>query len=46
MIEVKDDKLVIDGVPIGDEEYLLSLFRKAVKYDKLKEAIFKKDGDA
>jgi len=45
MLEIRNEKLHIDGHAIGDEDYLLTLFEKAVKYDELKEANFK-EGDA
>lgn len=45
MIDVKDGELIINGVSVGDEKELLSIFRKAALYNKL-ELIFKKDGDA
>lgn len=45
MIEVKDGELIINGVSVGDENDLLSIFKKAALYNKL-EPIFKKDGDA
>lgn len=45
MIEVKDGELIINGVSVGDEKDLLSIFKKAALYNKL-EPIFKKDGDA
>lgn len=44
-MKIKNDKLVIDDCVIGDEEYVLSQFEKAVKYDELK-ATFNMDGDA
>ena len=44
-MKIENDKLVIDGCVIGDEEYVLSQFEKAIKYNELK-ATFEKDGDA
>lgn len=44
-MKIKNNKLVIDDQIIGDEEYVLSQFEKAVKYDELK-ATFNMDGDA
>ena len=45
MIEVKDNKLFIDGKSIGDENRILTICEKAVKYDELK-ATFENGGDA
>ena len=36
MLEIRNEKLIIDGYVIGDEERLLSIFDKANKYDELK----------
>ncbi|MBQ2832420.1 hypothetical protein [Methanobrevibacter sp.] len=44
LLEIRNKKLCIDGHAIGDEEYLLRVFEKAVKYDELK-ATFKEEGD-
>ena len=33
-LEIRNQKLYIDGKPIGDEERLLQLFDKALKYDE------------
>lgn len=44
MLEIRNEKLIIDGYVIGDEERLLSIFEKANKYDELKaETNFKKE---
>lgn len=45
MLEIRNKKLVIDGNTIGDEEKLLTIFKKAIKYDELMETTFK-EGDA
>ena len=37
MLEIKNQKLYIDGKAIGDEERLLHLFDKAIKYDESQE---------
>ncbi|WP_296882253.1 hypothetical protein [uncultured Methanobrevibacter sp.] len=44
MLEIKNQKLIIDGYVIGDEDKLLSIFDKANKYDEIV-ATFK-EGDA
>ena len=44
MLEIRNQKLYIDGKAIGDEDYLFEQFEKAVKYDEAKETIF--GGDA
>lgn len=44
-MRIENDKLIIDDRVIGDEEYVLSQFEKAIKYDEVK-ANFEKDGDA
>ena len=44
-MKIENDKLIIGDTVIGDEEYVLSEFKKAVKYDKVKKAIFI-EGDA
>ena len=36
MIEIRNQKLYIDGQAIGDEERLLQLFDKAIKYEECK----------
>lgn len=36
MLEIRDQKLYIDGKAIGDEKRLLHLFDKAIKYDECK----------
>lgn len=36
MLEIKNQKLYIDGKAIGNEERLLHLFDKAIKYDECK----------
>lgn len=36
MLEIRNEKLIMDGYVIGDEERLLSIFDKANKYDELK----------
>lgn len=43
-MEIKNNTLYIDGHAIGNEERLLNIFEKAIKYDELK-ATFK-EGDA
>ena len=44
MLEIRNEKLIIDGYVIGDEERLLSIFEKANKYDELKaETNFEKE---
>ncbi|WP_296852656.1 hypothetical protein [uncultured Methanobrevibacter sp.] len=35
MIEIRNQKLIMDGYTIGDEERLLTIFDKANKYDEL-----------
>lgn len=45
VLEIRNQKLCIDDTVIGDEEKLLTIFDKAVKYDELK-ASFEKRGDA
>ena len=35
-MEIKNEKLYIDGYAIGDEERLIEIFDKANKYDELK----------
>ena len=35
MLEIRNQKLIMDGYVIGDEERLLSIFDKANKYDEL-----------
>ena len=45
LLEIRNQKLCIDGNAIGDEEKLLTIFEKAIKYDELMETTFK-DGDA
>lgn len=40
MIEIRNQKLYIDGIAIGDEEYLLHVFNKANKIHEA-ESIFK-----
>ena len=35
-LEIRDQKLYIDGQAIGNEERLLQLFDKAIKYDECK----------
>lgn len=35
-LEIRNQKLYIDGKAIGDEERLLHLFDKAIKYDECK----------
>ena len=45
MLEIRNQKLCIDDTVIGDEEKLLTIFDKAVKYDELK-ASFENRGDA
>ena len=44
-LEIRDEKLIIDGYVIGDEEKLIKIFDKANKYDELTETTFK-EGDA
>jgi len=44
-MEIKNEKLYIDGYAIGDEERLIEIFDKANKYDELK-ATFENRGDA
>ena len=36
MLEIRNEKLVIDGYAIGGKEELLAIFKKARAYDKLK----------
>ena len=44
MLEIRNEKLIMDGYVIGDEERLLSIFEKANKYDELKaETNFEKE---
>ena len=43
MIEIRDNKLVIDDLIVGDENKIVEICEKAVKYDELK-ANFK-DGE-
>ena len=44
LIEIRNQKLIMDGYVIGDEERLLSIFEKANKYDELKaETNFEKE---
>jgi hypothetical protein len=43
-LEIRNEKLVIDDVVIGDEDYVVDQFEKAVKYDKIMAAT--KGGDA
>jgi len=45
MLEIRDQKLFIDDFCIGNEERLLEIFDKAIKYDETK-ATFGKGGDA
>ena len=45
LLEIRNQKLCIDGNTIGDEEKLLAIFEKAIKYDELMETTFK-GGDA
>ena len=42
-IEIRNEKLIIDGYTIGNEEELIAICEKAVKYDELK-ASFKVGG--
>ena len=42
-IEIRNEKLIIDGYTIGNEEELIAICEKAVKYDELK-ASFKEGG--
>ena len=44
-MEIRNEKLYIDGYAIGNEERLIEIFDKANKYDELK-ASFEKGGDA
>lgn len=44
MIEIRNEKLCIDGVAIGDEDTILAICDKAKKFDDLK-ANFEKGGD-
>ena len=43
-LEIRNEKLIIDGYVIGDEERLLSIFDKANKYDELKAQTNSKGG--
>lgn len=44
MLEIRNQKLIMDGYVIGDEERLLTIFDKANKYDELKaETNFEKE---
>lgn len=44
-MEIRNQKLYIDGYAIGDEDKLIEIFDKALKYDELK-ASFENRGDA
>lgn len=44
MLEIRNNKLIIDGYTIGDEERLLSIFDKANKYDEIVQATFEEGG--
>lgn len=44
-VEIRNQKLYIDGHAIGDEERLIEIFDKALKYDELK-ATFENRGEA
>jgi len=44
-MEIRNQKLIIDGYVIGDEERLLSIFDKANKYDEIVKATFE-EGEA
>lgn len=45
MIEIRNEKVVIDGYIIGNEEELIKICEKADKWDELK-ANFENRGDA
>lgn len=45
MLKIRNQKLFIDDFCIGNEERLLEIFDKAIKYDETK-ATFGKGGDA
>lgn len=42
-IEIRNEKLIIDGYTIGNEQDIIDICEKAVKYDELK-ASFKEGG--
>lgn len=44
MLEIRNEKLIIDGYVIGDEERILSIFEKANKYDEIVKSDFLKGG--
>ena len=45
MLEIRNEKLIINDYVIGDEARLIEIFNKANKYDELvKDTIFKKGG--
>lgn len=41
MIEIRDDKLVVNSHVIGDEDQIMTILEKAQKWDEYEEAIFK-----
>ena len=45
MIDIRDDRLFIDNLLVGDEDYILDRLAKAKKYEILK-ARHNKDGDS
>ena len=44
MLEIRNEKLVIDNYIIGDEEDLIKIFDKANKYDEIVKSSFTKSG--
>lgn len=46
MLEIRNEKLCIDGTIIGDEDYLFEQFEKAIKYDEIKAKTNLKEGGA
>ena len=39
MLDVRDNRLFVDNVLVGDENYIMSILQKAMKYDQL-ETVF------
>ena len=39
MIDVRDNRLFVNNVLVGDENYIMSILQKAMKYDQL-ETVF------
>lgn len=46
MLEIRNQKLLIDGMVIGDEDHLFEQFEKAAKYDEVMAATNFKGGES